>query len=68
MALRPGRALTLILDTLDPATAGEARASTIMARKTCSEEFRRRAVELYESTPGATFRGIAADVEITRKP
>jgi transposase len=37
-----------------------------MARKTYSEEFRRQAVELYESTPGATFRGIAADVGITR--
>src|SRR3954464_14280754 len=37
-----------------------------MARKTCSEEFRRQAVELYESTPGATFRGIAADLGITR--
>ena len=38
----------------------------IMARKTYSEEFRRQAVELYESTPGATFRGIAADLGITR--
>ena len=37
-----------------------------MARKTYSEEFRRQAVELYESTPGATFRGIAADLGITR--
>jgi transposase len=54
------------LDTLNPATAGEARGSTIMARKTYSEEFRRQAVELYESTPGATFRGIAADLGITR--
>jgi transposase len=54
------------LDTLYPATAGEARGSTIMARKTYSEEFRRQAVELYESTPGATFRGIAADLGITR--
>ena len=35
-----------------------------MARKTYSEEFRRQAVEL--STPGATFRGIAADLGITR--
>jgi transposase len=54
------------LDTLNPATAGEARGSTIMARKTYSEEFRRQAVELYESTPGATFRGIAADLGVTR--
>jgi len=37
-----------------------------MARKTYSEEFRRQAVELYESTRGATFRGIAADLGITR--
>ena len=37
-----------------------------MARKSYSEEFRRQAVELYESTPGATYRGIAADLGITR--
>ena len=37
-----------------------------MARKTYSEEFRRQAVDLYESTPGATFRGIAADLGISR--
>src|SRR3954465_10757810 len=37
-----------------------------MARKTYSEEFRRQAVEFYESTPGATFRGIASDLGITR--
>src|SRR3954451_13906706 len=37
-----------------------------MARETYSQEFRRQAVELYESTPGATFRGIAADLGITR--
>jgi transposase len=54
------------LDTLNPATAGEARRSTIMARKTYSEEFRRQAVELYRSTPGATLRGIAIDLGITR--
>ena len=30
-----------------------------MARKSYSEEFRRQAVDLYESTPGATLRGIA---------
>jgi transposase len=54
------------LDTLNPATAGEARRSTIMARKTYSEEFRRQAVELYRSTPGATLRGIATDLGITR--
>jgi len=35
-----------------------------MARKTF--EFRRQAVELYRSTPGATLRGIAIDLGITR--
>ena len=37
-----------------------------MARKNYSEEFRRPAVQLYESTPGATFKGIAADLGISR--
>jgi transposase len=37
-----------------------------MARKNYSEEFRRQAVELYESTPGATIRGIAADLGVVR--
>jgi transposase len=37
-----------------------------MARKNYSEEFRRQAVDLYESTPGATLRGIAADLGIER--
>ena len=37
-----------------------------MARKSYSEEFRRQAVDLYESTPGATFQGIAADLGIAR--
>ena len=37
-----------------------------MARKTYSEEFRRAAVDLYESTPGATVRGIAEDLGIVR--
>lgn len=36
-----------------------------MARKTYSEEFR-QAVDLYESTPGATLGGIAEDLGITR--
>jgi transposase len=35
-----------------------------MARKNYSEEFRRQAVDLYESTPGATVRGIAEDLGI----
>lgn len=38
----------------------------IMARKNYSEEFRRRVVDLYESTPGATVRGIAEDLGIVR--
>jgi transposase len=37
-----------------------------MARKSYSEEFRRQAVDLYESTPGATLRAIAADLGIVR--
>jgi transposase len=38
----------------------------LMARKNYSEEFRRQAVDLYESTPGATLKGIAADLGIAR--
>ena len=37
-----------------------------MARKNYSEEFRRQAVDLYESTPGAAVRGIAEDLGIVR--
>ena len=37
-----------------------------MARKNYSEEFRRQAVDLFESTPGATVRGIAEDLGIVR--
>ena len=37
-----------------------------MARKNYSEEFRRQAVDLYESTPGATVRGISEDLGIVR--
>ncbi len=37
-----------------------------MARTSYSVEFRRQAVDLYESTPGATFQGIAADLGIAR--
>lgn len=37
-----------------------------MARKSYSEEFRRQAVDLYESTPGATLRGITADLGVVR--
>ena len=37
-----------------------------MARKNYSEEFRRQAVDLYESTPGATVQGIAEDLGVVR--
>src|SRR3954471_10427067 len=37
-----------------------------MARKNYTDEFRRQAVDLYESTPGATLRGIADDLGISR--
>ena len=37
-----------------------------MARKSYSEEFRHQAVDLYETTPGATLRGIAQDLGIER--
>lgn len=37
-----------------------------MARKNYSDEFRRQAVDLYESTPGATVRSIAADLGVER--
>jgi transposase len=37
-----------------------------MARKSYSEEFRRQAVDLYESTPGATVRSIAVDLGVER--
>lgn len=37
-----------------------------MARKNYSDEFRRQAVDLYESTPGATVRSIAEDLGIVR--
>jgi len=37
-----------------------------MVRKHYNEEFRRQAVDLYESTPGATVRGIAEDLGIVR--
>jgi len=37
-----------------------------MARKNYTEEFRRQAADLYESTPGATSRGIADDLGTSR--
>lgn len=38
----------------------------VMARKSYTDEFRRQAVDLYESTPGATLRGIADDLGLAR--
>ncbi|MGO2748398.1 transposase [Microbacterium sp.] len=37
-----------------------------MARKNYTDEFRRRAVDLFESSPGATLKGIAADLGVSR--
>lgn len=37
-----------------------------MAMKDYSDEFRADAVALYESTPGATYKGIAADLGVNR--
>ena len=37
-----------------------------MAHKNYTDDFRRQAVDLYRSTPGATLRGIAADLGISR--
>jgi transposase-like protein len=53
---------TLILDLVDPE---EARTPP-MAMKDYSDEFRADAVALYESTPGATYKDIAADLGINR--
>ena len=37
-----------------------------MARKNYTDEFRRQAVDLYESTEGATLSGIAGDLGLAR--
>lgn len=37
-----------------------------MAKNNYTEDFKRRAVDLYESTPGATLQGIANDLGISR--
>ncbi len=52
------------MDTLNPGLAWRKREDQTVARKTYSEEFRRDAVELYRSTPGATVVGIAGDLGI----
>ncbi|NBM14229.1 transposase [Streptomyces sp. GC420] len=54
---------TLILDLLDPE---EARTPP-MAMKDYSDEFKADTVALYESTPGATYKSIAADLGINRE-
>ena len=38
-----------------------------MARKHYTDDFRRQAVDLYESTPGATLMGIADDLGVARE-
>jgi transposase len=55
------------LDTLKSRIrVGESEMIRIMVRKYYSDEFRRQAVDLYESTSGATVRGIAEDLGIER--
>jgi transposase len=54
------------MDTLIPARCWGSEMICLMARKSYSDEFRRQAVDLYESTPGATFKGIAADLGVSR--
>ena len=53
------------MDTLDPAQWSE-KVGIYMAKKNYTEEFRRRAVDLYESTPGGTLKGIAGDLGVSR--
>ena len=53
------------MDTLIPARRWGSE-NLGMARKNYTDEFRRRAVDLYESTPGATLKGIAADLGVSR--
>ena len=55
----------MFLDTLIPAHCWGSE-NPRMARKNYTDEFRRRAVDLYESTPGATLKGIAGDLGISR--
>ena len=51
---------------MNPAVAGGSEMIRIMARMNYSDEFRRQAVDLYESTPDATLKGIAADLGVSR--
>ena len=54
------------MDTLNPASCWGSEKILSMARKNYTDDFRRQAVDLYESTPGATLRGIADDLGISR--
>ena len=58
--------MTLDLGHVESSRAGGSEMIRIMARKSYSDEFRRQAVDLYESTPDATLRGIAADLGVSR--
>ena len=46
--------------------AGEVSYLSTMPRKTYTEQFKRDAVSLYESTPGATINAIASDLGVNR--
>src|SRR5699024_5204265 len=46
--------------------AGKVRYLSTMPRKTYTEQFKRDAVALYGSTPGATINAIASDLGINR--
>ena len=55
-----------MVDTLKPASRWELRYLSTMPRKTYTEQFKRDAVSLYESTPGATLNAIASDLGVNR--
>ena len=55
-----------MVDTLKPASRWEVRYLSTMPRKTYTEQFKRDAVSLYESTPGATLNAIASDLGVNR--
>lgn len=55
------------MDTLKSHTCvGESEMVQIMARKNYSDEFRRQAVDVYESTAGATVRSVAEELGVER--
>ena len=62
--LRTPRDLTPDGGHAESGPAWRKREDQTVARKTYSEEFRRDAVELYRTTPGATVVGIASDLGI----